>query len=168
MRLSANLKDGYTNRVISMEIPVIQNPLLPVPYVDSRWARPFVFRNVALYPLSEVNDVINDFNKLVSYVNASSIAIKIDRYKDGLLKLVDAHIARCGRLLFCDLLMYIDCLAYLCYASDLMTESQILQNYASWAKLIVDNRKNPILCSTRWGAVSFINSENERDLKSCL
>ena len=71
MRLSANLKDGYTNRVISMEIPVIQNPLLPVPYVDSRWARPFVFRNVALYPLSEVKDVINDFNKLVYFVSSS-------------------------------------------------------------------------------------------------
>jgi hypothetical protein len=168
MRLSANLRDGYTSRVISMEIPVIQNPLLPVPYVDSRWAHPYVFRNVALYPLAEVNDVVNDFNKLVSYVNTSSIAIKIDRYKDGLLKLIDAHIARCGRLLFCDLLMYIDCLAYLCYASDLMTESQILQNYASWAKFVVDKRKSSILCSTRWGAVSFIGSENERDLKSCL
>ena len=105
---------------------------------------------------------------VVSYVNTSSIAIKIDRYKDGLLKLIDAHSARCGRLLFCDMLMYIDCLAYLCYASDLMTESQILQNYASWAKFVVDKRKSSILCSTRWGAVSFIGSENERDLKSCL
>ena len=77
MELTANLKDGYTNRVISMEIPIIQNPLLPVPYVDSRWARPHIFRNITLYPLAEVNDVVNDFNKLVSYVNTSSVTIKI-------------------------------------------------------------------------------------------
>jgi hypothetical protein len=65
-------------------------------------------------------------------------------------------------------IMYIDCLAYLCYASDLMTESQILQNYASWAKFIVDRRKSSIQCSTRWGAVNFSGSQNEKDLYSCL
>ena len=168
MKLSANLKDGYTSRVISMEVPTIQSPFLPIHYVDSRWARPFAFRDISLYPLTEANEVTNDFNKLVYYVNASTISIKIDRYKDGLLKVVDEHISRCGRLLFCDLLMYVDCLAYLCYASDLMTESQILNNYASWAKFIVDKRKNSIKCSTRWGAVDFIGSQNERDLNSSL
>lgn len=168
MKLSATLKDGYTNRVISMEVPVVQSPFLPIPYVDSRWARPFVFRDVSMYPLAEANDVTTDFSKLVSYVNNSSSSIKIDRYKDGLLKVVDEHISRCGRLLFCDLLMYVDCLAYLCYASDLMTESQILNNYASWAKFIVDKRKSSIKCSTRWGAVDFVGSQNEKDLKSCL
>lgn len=168
MKLLANLRDGYTSRVISMEVPIIQSPFLPIPYVDSRWARPFVFRDISLYPLAESNDVRTDFNKLVSYVNASSVSIKIDRYKDGLLKIVDEHITRCGRLLFCDLLMYVDCLAYLCYASDLMTEEQILQNYASWAKFVVDRRKNSIQCSSRWGAVSFCGSQNEKDLNSSL
>lgn len=168
MKLSATLKEGYTNRVISMEVPVVQSPFLPIPYVDSRWARPFVFRDVSMYPLAEANDVTTDFSKLVSYVNNSSTLIKIDRYKDGLLKVVDEHISRCGRLLFCDLLMYVDCLAYLCYASDLMSESQILNDYASWAKFIVDKRKSSIKCSTRWGAVDFVGSQNEKDLKSCL
>lgn len=168
MKLSATLKEGYTNRVISMEVPVVQSPFLPIPYVDSRWARPFVFRDISMYPLAEANDVTTDFSKLVSYVNNSSTSIKIDRYKDGLLKVIDEHISRCGRLLFCDLLMYVDCLAYLCYASDLMSESQILNNYASWAKFIVDKRKSSIKCSTRWGAVDFVGSQNEKDLKSCL
>ncbi|MBO5263079.1 MAG: hypothetical protein J6B18_02345 [Bacteroidaceae bacterium] len=168
MRLSANLKDGYATRSISLDVPTIQNPFLPIPYVDSRWARPYVFHNVSIYPLAEANDVPNDFSRLVSLVNTSSSSTPIDRYKDGLLKIVDEHIARCGRLLFCDLLMYVDCLAYLCYASDLMTEEQIQQNYASWAKYIVDKRKNSIQCSTGWGAVNFNGSENERDLNSCF
>ena len=141
---------------------------MPIPYVDSRWARPFVFHNISLYPLAEANDVVNDFNRLVSLVNTSSLSAKIDRYKDGLLKIVDEHIARCGRLLFCDLLMYVDCLAYLCYASDLMTEEQIQLNYATWAKFIVNKRNNYIQCSTRWGATKFNGSENENDLNSCL
>lgn len=168
MELSANLKEGYATRTISLDVPVVQSPFMPIPYVDSRWARPFVFHNISLYPLAEANDVANDFNKLVSFVNTSSLSAKIDRYKDGLLKIVDEHIARCGRLLFCDLLMYVDCLAYLCYASDLMTEGQIQQNYASWAKFIVNKRNNYIQCSTRWGATSFNGSENEKDLNSCL
>ena len=168
MELSANLKEGYTTRTISLDVPVVQSPFMPIPYVDSRWARPFVFHNISLYPLAEANDVTNDFNRLISLVNTSSLSAKIDRYKDGLLKIVDEHINRCGRLLFCDLLMYVDCLAYLCYASDLMTEGQIQQNYASWTKYIVDKRKNYIQCSTRWGSVNFNGSENERDLNSCL
>lgn len=168
MKLSANLRDGCTNQVISMEVPVIQNSLMPIPYVDSRWARPYVFRNIALYPLAEVSDVVSDFSKLVSYVNLSSISNNIDRYKDGLIKLIDEHIDSCNRLFFCDLLMYIDCLAYLCYASGFMSEEQILQNYASWTKFLVDNRKSSILCSTRCGAINYEGSDNERDLNSCF
>ena len=168
MELKALLKEGGNSKIISMNVPVVSHPLILVPYVDSRWARPYVFRDISRYPLSEVQGVITDFNRLVSLVNSSSVYVKIDRYKDGLLKIVDEHISRCGRILFCDLLMYVDCLAYLCYASDLMTEEQILANYASWAKFIVDKRKSSVYCSTRWGATEFRGSENETDLSSCL
>lgn len=89
----------------------------------------------------------NDFERLVYLINASSVSGKIERYKDGLLKFVEEHISRCGRVLFCDLLMSVDCLAYLCYASDFMTEEQIQNNYASWAKFIVDKRKSSVKCS---------------------
>ena len=168
MELTASLKDGWSSRTISMNVPIISNPLIPIPLVDSRWARPYVFRNVSQYPLAEASDVLTDFSKLVDFANHSSYSVKIDRYKDGLLKIVDEHIARCGRILFCDLLMYVDCLSYLCYASDLMTEEQIVDNYASWAKFIVDKRRSSVLSSTRWGATSFSGSDNEEDLSSCL
>ena len=92
----------------------------------------------------------------------------MEKFKDGLLQVVDAHISRCGRLLFCDLLMYVDCLAYLCYASDFMTEEQINESYASWVKYVVNNKKNAIMSSTRWGATTYSGSDNEMDLESCL
>lgn len=168
MKLSANLKEGWSSRTITIDVPTVQSPFLPMPYVDSRWARPYVFHDVSIYPLAEAHDVPNDFNRLVALVNSSTSSVKIEKYKDGLLKLVDEHISRCGRVLFCDLLMYVDCLAYLCYASDLMTEEQIQSNYASWAKFVVDKRRSAVKCSGRWGVSNFAGSENERDLNSCL
>lgn len=168
MTLTATLKDGWLSRPISVDVPVLRHPLLPVPYVDSRWARPYVFHDISQYPLSEVNDVQNDFATLVNFANSSTKTSKIDKYKEGLLKTVDAHISRCGRVLFCDLLMYVDCLAYLCYASDLMTEQQITSNYPSWAKFVVDNRRSYVMCSTRWGATNYSGSNNESDLNSCF
>ena len=168
MELTASLRDGCSSHIITIDVPIISNPFIPVPMVDSRWARPYVFRNVSQYPLSEASDVLTDFRKIVDFVNNSSYSVKIDRYRDGLLKIVDEHIDRCGRILFCDLLMYVDCLSYLCYASDLMTEEQIIDNYASWAKFVVNKRRSSVLSSTRWGITNFSGSDNEEDLNSCL
>lgn len=168
MRISATLKDGQAMRPIVMDVPIFRHSFLPVPYVDSRWARPAVFHDITRYPLAETNDVQNDFSTLVNYVNNSSKNTRMEKFKDGLLQVVDAHISRCGRLLFCDLLMYVDCLAYLCYASDFMTEEQINESYASWVKYVVNNKKNAIMSSTRWGATTYSGSDNEMDLESCL
>ena len=168
MRLSASLREGATYRQIWMNVPTLSHPLLPTTYVDSLWARPYVFRDISLYPLSVPTDVSNDFQNLVRHVNNVSAPREIDRYKSGLVKIVDEHIERFGRLLFCDLLLYVDCLAYLCYSSDLMTESEILQEYSIWAKYIVDLRKSNIQCSSIWGASEFVGSFNENDLNSCL
>lgn len=168
MELRAILRDGGHSRNISMNVPMFSHPLMPIPMVDSRWARPYVFRDITIYPLAEASDVSNDFGRLVQLVNQSSMLNTMDRFKDGLLKIVEEHIARCGRVLFCDLLMYVDCLAYLCYASDLMTEEQILENYASWAKYVVDRKKANVYCSSRWGATSYVGSFNEEHLNSCF
>jgi hypothetical protein len=168
MQIYALLKDGWSSRPISMDVPVLNHPFLPVPYVDSRWARPYVFHDISKYPPAELRDVQNDFKTLVDNANSSTKSSQIEKFKDGLLKTVDAHITRCGRVLFCDLLMYVDCLAYLCYASDLMTEGQINSNYASWVKFVVDNRRNSVMSSTFVGPKSYTGSENESDLNSCL
>lgn len=169
MELTATIREGWMSfRTISINVPIISSPLTPIPLVDSRWARPTVFRDIFRYPLAETTDAVNDFNRIVDFVNASTKPITIDRYKDGLLKIVDEHIARCERILFCDLLMYVDCLSYLYYASDIMTEEQIVVNYPSWIKSIVDKRKTYVLCSTRLGILNYSGSENEKDLNSSL
>lgn len=153
-----------------MNVPMFSHPLnlMSESLIDSRWARPFVFRDISLYPLARAAEVNDDFNHLVDSVNQSMLIHRMDKYMDGLLRIVDNHIARCGRLLFCDLLMYVDCLAYLCYASDLMTESQIVTNYASWVKFIVELRKCNLFCSSFWGVTSFEGSFNETHLNSCF
>ena len=168
MTISATIEEGCSSRIISMEMPMFCHPLLPNSYVDPRWARPYVFHDITRYPFSEINDVQKDFQSLVSYVNTSFEITKIKKYKDGLLKIVDAHILKYGRIIFCDLLLYVDCLANLCYASDLMTESQIKKEYASWVKFVVDSKMHSIMSSTMWGPMKYLGSDNERDLKSCF
>lgn len=167
MELSATLIDGSVSRNISMNLPVL--PIMGVSLADTRWARPYVFRDITIYPLTTASEVSNDFSRLVSYVNQSTHPNRTCRYIDGFFKLIDKHIARCGRLLFCDLLMYVDCLACLYYASDVMTEEQIVGMYASWVKLVVDGcRKSHVLCSTKWGVTSYEGSFNQEDLNSCF
>lgn len=168
MILSSLLNDGISTRQISIDVPTIQNQFIITPYVDYRWARPYVFHNPSTYPMAEADDVKKDFATLANYASFSSMTNLTDRFKDGLLKTVDAHISRFGRVLFCDLLMYVDCMAYLCYASGIMTEAQIRNNYAAWTKFIVDSRKNSVMCSTKWGAKAYSGSENEYDLNSCF
>lgn len=168
MNLSASLKENGRFRKISVNVPVLQNPLIPVPLVDHKWARPHVFHDFSRYPFCQAQEVQNDFSNLVGNVNRSSKIHKLDRYKDGLLKTVENHIGRCGRILFCDLLMYVDCLAYLCFAVDLMSEAQINRIYASWVKYIVDMKRNYIMSSTRWGPTNYNGSDNEQDLNSCF
>lgn len=168
MELTALLKEGTSSRHISMVVPIFTHPLLPPIYVDPRWARPNVFHNFADYVFAEKNDVENDFNNLVDCVNRASSGSFIDRYLTGLLAVVDNHIQRCGRLLFPDLLMYVDCMAYLCYASDLMTESEVNANYVKWLKFVVDKRRSYLYASSMFGPQAFAGSKNERDYNSCL
>ena len=166
---SAELKEREYMRPISFNIPVVYNNLSQETCADSRWARHNVYcNNLILYPLSEINEAYKDFKKLVDFVNASQLNEPIDRYKDGLLKIVDEHITKYGRLLFGDLLMYVDSLAYLCYSSDLMTEEIIQQNYASWVKFIVDKRKNSIMCKQQFIVGPFIGSKIEEDYNYSL
>lgn len=168
MEITAFLKDGSTSRRISMDVPVINHPLMPLLFIDPRWARPVVFHDFANYVFAEANDVKNDFNNLVDCVNRASAGTTIDRYLAGLLAVVDNHIQRCGRLLFPDLLMYIDCMAYLCYASDLMTEKEVNANYVKWLKFVVDKYHSKLYASSMFGPQPFAGSKNERDYISCL
>ena len=57
--------------------------------------------------------------------------------KSGLYEVVSAHISRCGRLIYNDLLIYVDCWAYLLYAHN-NNKSVVEQLYPKIVKDIVD------------------------------
>ena len=168
MELSALLKEEGTTRRISMDVPLFNHPLIPIAMVDPRWARPTVFHNMANYPFDEAANVQADFNKLVDSVNQIQSKSVIDRYLAGLLRVVDSHYKQHRRVLFPDLLLYVDCMAYLCYASDFMTESEVNRNYVKWLKYVVDNRGSQLYASTMFGPCPFSGSQNESDYESCF
>lgn len=64
-------------------------------------------------------------------------ATKIDAHIAGLMAAVNAHLARCGRLIFGDLLIYMDCFALLLEA-DGFSEAEIRNSYPRIARTIVD------------------------------
>lgn len=168
MLISVTLKEGMRERLISLNMPTLTLPPLSVNYYDPRWARPFVFWDFSSYPFAEAAEAHNDFNTLVNYVNRSSKTPQIERFKEGLTKLIDAHITRAGRILFCDLLMYVDSFAFLCYASDLMTEEEVQSNYAQWVNFLVKTKRSYLQSSTKYFAIPYEGSQAESDLRSLL
>ena len=64
----------------------------------------------------QIQEFNNDCHNILSYASNSTKSLFKDTLCDGLDAVVAAHISRCGRLIYNDLLIYIDCWAYLLYA----------------------------------------------------
>ena len=106
---SADVK-GVPNR-ISFKLPTsssfaITNQYRPNLYSDS------ILPIVDVQAGEEVRDFYNDCNNILSAASQSSEE-GVDALVDGLIAVINAHIARCGRLIFGDLMIYIDCWAYI-------------------------------------------------------
>ena len=84
-----------------------------------------------------IENFIDDCTNLLIAVNASDEEKLVDKYIGGLMALVMKHISRCGRLIFGDLLIYVDCFSLLLKAAGI-NESQIRTIYPKVTKLIVD------------------------------
>ena len=75
-----------------------------------------------IYPKSDVivgfqsgesiSEFYNDCTNILSEASRSSEE-GVDALVDGLITVIKAHIARCGRLIFGDLMIYIDCWAHI-------------------------------------------------------
>ncbi len=61
---------------------------------------------------------------------------KLDRHVGGLMAVVMEHLARCGRLIFGDLLIYVDCFAHLLIA-DGFSEDEVRSIYPKVTQAIV-------------------------------
>lgn len=62
---------------------------------------------------------------------------KMDRHIGGLMAVVMEHLTRCRRLIFGDLLIYVDCFAHMLIA-DGFSESEVRAAYPKITKTIVD------------------------------
>lgn len=85
-----------------------------------------------------LDEFINDCNLQIIAMNTSTSAdSKIDAHIGGLMAAVMNHLKRCGRLIFGDLLIYVDCFSYLLLA-DGFSEKEIKNIYPQITKAIVD------------------------------
>lgn len=85
-----------------------------------------------------LDEFINDCNLQIIAMNTSTSAdSKMDAHLGGLMAAVMSHLKRCGRLIFGDLLIYVDCFSYLLLA-DGCSEEEVKDIYPRITKTIVD------------------------------
>lgn len=85
-----------------------------------------------------VDEFIADCQKQVIAMGETDGAqSKMDRHIGGLMAVVMDHLSRCGRLIFGDLLIYVDCFAHL-LAADGFSEDEVKEVYPRVTKSIVD------------------------------
>lgn len=78
------------------------------PNLQSEMALPIVDMQAG----EDIKDFYNDCNNILIEASRSSQE-GVDALLDGLTSVIKAHIARCGRLIFGDLMIYIDCWAHI-------------------------------------------------------
>ena len=97
-----------------------------------------MFSQIVIPQNGETEDeFIQDCQNIVNKSNTISDNDVFFCLGQGLITVVSAHINRCGRLLFQDLLLYMDCFAYLLKATG-YADSEIKRVYPIIAKQIVD------------------------------
>lgn len=85
-----------------------------------------------------INEFVTHCQKQVVAISISkNNTKKIDRHIGGLMAIILEHISNCRRLIFGDLLIYVDCFAHLLKA-DGFTDVEIKDIYPEITKTIVD------------------------------
>lgn len=87
------------------------------------------------------SEFVKDCENQVLVASRSSKADIVDAHVDGLLDSVNSHINRCGRLFFNDLLLYVDCFAYLLKGHG-YSDDFIKKKYIETVKKIVREKNN--------------------------
>lgn len=86
-------------------------------FVITNQYRPNLYSETALPIVNmqageDIKDFYNDCNNILTAASCSSQE-GVDALVDGLIAVIKAHIAKCGRLIFGDLMIYIDCWAHI-------------------------------------------------------
>ena len=106
---SADVK-GVPNR-ISFSLPTESS------FVISNQYRPNLYSQISspiinMQAGEGIKEFYDDCCNILAAASQSSEE-GVDALVDGLIAVINAHIARCGRLIFGDLMIYIDCWAYI-------------------------------------------------------
>lgn len=84
-----------------------------------------------------LQEFVEDCKLQIRGMHASAVTTPADIHMDGLAHAVVTHIAKCGRLIFGDLLIYVDCFSHLLKA-DGFTDAEIRRIYPQVTKTLVD------------------------------
>ena len=84
-----------------------------------------------------LQEFVEDCKLQICGMQASAVTTLADIHMDGLVHAVVTHISKCGRLIFGDLLIYVDCFSYLLQA-DGFADAEIRRIYPQVTKTLVD------------------------------
>ena len=161
------------------EIPVDQQVVITNRFCPKEF---LVQQNSPLYDaITYINgEAIGEFEQdcenLASAMSTSQFSNKLDVYKDALFKIIIMHINRCGRLIFNDLLIYMDIFSYFLYAdwiseNDIKTLYPCLVNQAvNWfQKYVKDSRTLlPLQQTDMAETIKRLNRESEMKLGNII
>ncbi len=117
--------NGFPTR-IEMTLPVSSN------YVITNQYRPDIYPMSAAIVGMQAGEIISEFyadcNNIINAASASQKR-EVDALVEGLISVVKSHIQRCGRLIFGDLMIYLDCWAHILKGAGL-TDQEVKDCYS--------------------------------------
>lgn len=120
---------------------VITNRFCPKEFLVPR--NSFLYDAITPKNGEELHEFEQDCRNLADAMKKSKYNDVRDVFMDALASVVTAHVNRCGRLIFNDLLTYIDILCYFLYA-DGNDEKIIKLNYPLYTNFFFENMPNSL------------------------
>lgn len=126
--------EGVPQR-ISFRLPINSE------FVITNQYRPNIFPIPAMVVNCQAGEAISDFytdcNNIINIASKSSNS-GVDAIVDGLINVVQSHVRKCGRLIFDDLMIYVDCFAHIIKAMGL-SEKDVKECYLIELAIIVES-----------------------------
>lgn len=133
-------------RIYSFELPTIENKVVTNRFCPKEFLVPQGVLYNAITPQNgeSIEEFENDCSTFITCLNENEYNYsnnKWDVYMSSMDDLIARHIGRCGRILFNDLLIYIDLFCYFLYA-DGVNEDSIKLNYPRFVNQYLINASN--------------------------
>lgn len=129
-------------KVLSFDVPVDNGAAITNRFCPQELLTGGAFANnpglITAINGESIDNFINDCNLQIFAMESSTFSdSKMDAHMGGLMAATMSHLKRYGRLIFGDLLIYVDCFSYILFA-DGFSEEEIKYTYPRITKTIVD------------------------------